>query len=89
MSPAQRLQLVQRVTDEKKRQHARRLAQTRTRVAECEAKLKELQGYHASYAREFDHDPRTPLYKRDAPIVAGEPLMYTGAAESSNEAWVR
>ncbi len=54
MRPAQRLQLVQRVTDEKKRQHARRLAQTRARVAECEAKLKELQGYHASYAREFD-----------------------------------
>jgi flagellar FliJ protein len=54
MSPTQRLQLIQRVTDEKKRQHARRLGQTRARVAECEAKLKELQGYHASYAREFD-----------------------------------
>jgi flagellar protein FliJ len=54
MSPTKRLQLVQRVTDEKKRQHARRLAQSRTRVAECEAKLKELQGYHASYVREFD-----------------------------------
>jgi flagellar FliJ protein len=54
MSPTQRLQLVQRVTDEKKRQQARRLAQTRARVAECTAKLKELQGYHASYMREFD-----------------------------------
>jgi len=54
MSPTQRLQLVQRVTDEKQRQHARRLAQSRTRVAQCEAKLKELQGYHASYVREFD-----------------------------------
>jgi flagellar FliJ protein len=54
MSPTKRLQLVQRVTDEKKRQHARTLAHSRTRVAECEAKLKELQGYHASYVREFD-----------------------------------
>ncbi len=54
MSPTQRLQLVQRVTDEKQRQHARRLAQSRTRVAQCEAKLKELQGYQASYIREFD-----------------------------------
>ena len=54
MSPKQRLQLVQRVTDERKRQQARRLAQTRTRVAECEAKLKELQGYQAAYIREFD-----------------------------------
>ena len=54
MSPTQRLQLVQRVTDEKKRQHARRLAQSRTRVAQCEAKLLELKGYQASYAREFD-----------------------------------
>ncbi len=54
MSPTQRLQLVQRVTDEKKRQQARRLAQTRARVAECEVKLKELQGYHAGYVRDFD-----------------------------------
>ena len=54
MSPTKRLQLVQRVTDEKERQHARRLAQSRTRVAECEAKLKELRGYHASYIQEFD-----------------------------------
>jgi flagellar FliJ protein len=54
MSPKQRLQLVQRVTDEKQRQHARRLAQSRARVAQCEAKLKELQGYHASYVADFD-----------------------------------
>jgi len=53
MSPTKRLQLVQRVTDEKKRQHARKLAQSRGRVAEYEAKLKELQGYQASYIREF------------------------------------
>ena len=55
MSQTKRLQLVQRVTDEKKRQQARRLAQSRGRVAECETKLKELQGYHASYVQEFDH----------------------------------
>ncbi len=54
MSPKQRLQLVQRVTDEKERQHAKRLAQSRARVEQCEAKLKELQGYHASYLQDFD-----------------------------------
>ena len=54
MSPKQRLQLVQRVTDEKERQQARRLAQSRARVAQCEAKLKELQGYEAGYVRDFD-----------------------------------
>jgi len=31
------------------------------------------------YAREFDHDPQALLYKRDAPIVAGEPHIYTGS----------
>jgi flagellar FliJ protein len=54
MSAKQRLQLVQRVTDQRERQHARKLGQTRTRVAQCEAKLKELQGYHAGYVRDFD-----------------------------------
>jgi flagellar protein FliJ len=54
MSPTQRLQLVQRVTDEKERQHAQRLAQSRARVTQCEAKLKELQGYHAGYIKDFD-----------------------------------
>jgi len=54
MSPTQRLHLVQRVTDEKERRQAARLAQSRTRVAQCEAKLKELQGYHATYLRDFD-----------------------------------
>jgi len=53
MSAKQRLQLVQRVTDEKERQHAKRLAQSCARVDQCEAKLKELQGYHAGYLREF------------------------------------
>ena len=54
MSPRQRLQMVQRVTDERERQHARKLAQSRTRVAQCEAKLKELQGYRAGYIDDFD-----------------------------------
>jgi flagellar protein FliJ len=53
MSPTQRLQLVQRVTDDKERQHAQRVAQSRTRVSQCEAKLTELQGYEAGYRRDF------------------------------------
>jgi flagellar protein FliJ len=47
------MQLVQRVTDERERQHARRLAHSRARVAQHEAKLLELQGYHAGYLRDF------------------------------------
>jgi flagellar protein FliJ len=54
MSPTQRLRLVQRVTDEKERRQAQRLAQSRVRVAQCEAKLTELQSYHAGYLRDFD-----------------------------------
>ena len=54
MSPTRRLQLVQRVTDAKERRQAQRLALSRTRVAQCEAKLKELQGYQAGYIRDFD-----------------------------------
>jgi flagellar FliJ protein len=53
MSSKQRLKLVQRVTDDKERQHAKRLAQSCTRVEQCLAKLNELQGYHAGYLREF------------------------------------
>jgi flagellar protein FliJ len=63
MSPKQRLELVQRVTDEKERQHAQRLAQSRTRVAQCEAKLKELQSYQAGYLKDFG--------KRAASGIAG------------------
>ncbi len=54
MSPKQRLQMVQRVTDERERQQARKLAQSRARVAQCESKLKELKGYQAGYIRDFD-----------------------------------
>jgi flagellar FliJ protein len=53
MSSKQRLKLVQRVTDDKERQHAKRLAQSCSRVEQCATKLKELQGYHAGYLREF------------------------------------
>jgi flagellar protein FliJ len=54
VSPTRRLQVVQRVTDDKERRHAQRLAQSRARVAQCEAKLKELQGYYDGYLLEFD-----------------------------------
>jgi flagellar FliJ protein len=54
MSPTARLELVQRVTDEKEKRLAQRLAQSRTRVAQCEAKLTELKGYYANYMRDFD-----------------------------------
>ena len=54
MSAKQRLKLVQRVTDEKERQHAKRMAQSYTRVDQCAAKLKELQGYHTGYLRDFE-----------------------------------
>jgi flagellar FliJ protein len=54
VSPARRFRLVQRVTDEKERRQAQRLAQSRTRVAQYEAKLNELRGYHAGYLRDFD-----------------------------------
>ena len=51
--PSKQLQLVQRVTDNEERRHAERLAARERRVAECEAKLAELQSYQANYAREF------------------------------------
>lgn len=54
MSPTQRLQMVQRVTDDKERKHAQKLAQSRVRVTQCEAKLKELQGFQADYSRDFE-----------------------------------
>jgi flagellar FliJ protein len=53
MTAKQRFKLVQRVTDEKERQHAKQLAQSCTRVEQCAAKLKELQGYHVGYLRDF------------------------------------
>ena len=37
------------------------------------------------HAREFDQDPHAPLYKRDAPIVASEPLIYAVTAVTADE----
>jgi len=61
MSPTQRLRLVQRVTDDKERRQAQRLAQSRARVAQCEAKLTELQGYQAGYIRDFGQRAATGI----------------------------
>jgi dimethylamine/trimethylamine dehydrogenase len=35
------------------------------------------------YGREFDRDPRAPLYRRDAPIVASAPQAYAGAHDAA------
>lgn len=53
MRASKQLELVQRVTDEEERRRAEGLATRERRVAECEAKLAELQRYHAGYQREF------------------------------------
>lgn len=53
MRATQQLKLVQRVTDAEERRRAEGLAAHERRVAECEAKLAELERYHAGYAREF------------------------------------
>jgi flagellar FliJ protein len=97
MSPTQRLQLVQRVTDEKERQHAQRLAQSRARVAQCEAKLTELQGYHAGYVKDFGQrasggihgagirEYQAFLAKLAEAIRQQEELLQKAAAESEAE----
>lgn len=54
MSPTRRLQLVQRVTDERERRHAQRLALSLSKVAQSEAKLAELEGYLRDYKRELE-----------------------------------
>jgi len=48
-----RMQVVQRVAEDHARRRAETLAASERRVAECEAKLAELEGYQASYADEF------------------------------------
>ncbi len=53
MKRAQRLQLVQHVVDDQERRRAEALAQCEQRVTESEAKLVELENYHASYVRGF------------------------------------
>src|SRR5688572_22044215 len=53
MKRTQRMEMVQRVVDDTERQRAERLAASEKRVAECEAKLAELESYQAGYARDF------------------------------------
>ena|SRR5579862_5545336 len=53
MKRAQRLQIVQRVVDDQERCRAEALAGSERRLSESEAKLQELEGYHASYLRDF------------------------------------
>ncbi len=53
MRAIKQLELVQRVTDDEERRRAEGLAARQRRVAECEAKLAELQRYHTGYASEF------------------------------------
>jgi flagellar protein FliJ len=53
MKRAQRLEMVQHVVDDQERRRAEALALSERKVAEGEAKLAELQGYHESYARSF------------------------------------
>jgi len=53
MKRAQRLQMVQHVVDDQERRRAEALASSERRVSESEAKLMELENYHASYVRSF------------------------------------
>lgn len=53
MKRAQRLQMVQHVVDDQERRRAEALASSERRVTESEAKLLELENYHASYVRGF------------------------------------
>jgi len=54
MRTSKRLQVVERVADEHERRRAQSLATSERRVSECESKLKELEGYQANYARDFN-----------------------------------
>ena len=54
MKSAQRLELVQNVVDDLERRRAEALAGSERRVSESEAKLAELEGYHASYVHGFN-----------------------------------
>ena len=53
MKRAQRLKMVQNVVEDQERRRAEQLARTEMRVSDCELRLTELEGYQASYAREF------------------------------------
>ena len=54
MKRAQRLEMVQTVVDDQERRRAEALAASERHVSESEAKLAELQNYHASYIRDFN-----------------------------------
>ena len=54
MKRAQRLEMVQNVVDDLERRRAEALAGSERRVSESEAKLAELEGYHASYVHGFN-----------------------------------
>jgi flagellar protein FliJ len=54
MKRAQRLEMVQHVVDDLERSRAEALAASERRVSESEAKLAELEGYHASYVQGFN-----------------------------------
>lgn len=53
MKRAQRLEMVQNVVDDQERRRAEALAGSEHRVSESEAKLAELESYHASYVHGF------------------------------------
>jgi len=53
MKRLQRLEMVQNVVDDVERRRAETLAASESRVTESEAKLAELESYHASYVRGF------------------------------------
>jgi flagellar protein FliJ len=53
MKRAQRLEMVQNVVEDQERIRAEALAGSERRVSEGEAKLAELESYHASYVRGF------------------------------------
>jgi flagellar FliJ protein len=54
MKRAERLEMVQNVVDDQERRRAEALASSERRVTESEAKLAELEGYHASYVHGFN-----------------------------------
>src|SRR3569832_2006510 len=54
MKRAQRLEMVQNVVDDLERRRAEALASSERRVSESEAKLAELESYHASYVQGFN-----------------------------------
>jgi flagellar FliJ protein len=54
MRAGKQLEVVQRVTEGEERRRAESLAARERRMADCEAKLAELQRYHAGYVSDFN-----------------------------------